>query len=132
LDLGVANSALLGQERADSSELKMKRHHVRREGPDGADDVRDDLSLEDPLAWEIPYLGAVHQCRATRRRSGQSRRSVVTSQSGTGSGGSAHSPLNLLFCLLPRPAVPGLEESNELFGFALNAIELIVRQLTPP
>jgi hypothetical protein len=53
----------------------------------------------------------------------------ITSQSG--SGGSAHSPLYLLLCLLPRPAVPRLEESNELFGFALNAIELIVRQLTP-
>jgi hypothetical protein len=61
-----------------------------------------------------------------------SRRSIVSTLNGGRSGGSAHSPLHLLFCLFSRPAVPRLEESDELFGFALDAVQLVVRELTPP
>jgi hypothetical protein len=45
LYLGVANRALPRQERAHSSELKVKRHHVSGERPDRGNQIGDDFTL---------------------------------------------------------------------------------------
>ena len=45
LHLGVGNCALPGQKCAHGSELKMKRHHVGCERPDGVDQIGDDFTL---------------------------------------------------------------------------------------